>query len=133
MAINGINGPGFNPYGGAGATRTGEVAPRTAVPTRAPGGDTAAGNQAVTHSHAAPQKSVADAIKSDASARAAQVQSAEAPNGVDQELWSVLTKEERSFFVKAGAMGPLTYGRFSAAQGTPPAPMLRGGRLDIKA
>lgn len=123
MAINSINGPAFNPYAsGVGSTRGSDVAPRTPLLPRAP-------NDVPTTS----QKTVAEAIKSDASARAAQVQSSDAPQGVDQDLWSVLTKEERSFFVKSGAMGPLTYGRFSAAQGSTPAPMLRGGRLDIKA
>ena len=36
---------------------------------------------------------------------------AEAPPGTDPALWSVLSGEERAFFAKAGAMGPLTYGR----------------------
>lgn len=123
MSINGINGPAFNPYAsGVSPNKASEVGSRSAIPVRT--------------SNDAPvleQKTVAEAIKSDASARAAQVHSAEAPQGVDQDLWSVLTKEERSFFVKAGVMGPLTYGRFTAAQGAAPAPMLRGGRLDIKA
>jgi len=128
MAINSINGPAFNPYAsGVGSTRGSEVTPRTPLLPR-PSNEIPAPSQKSVAS-----KSVADAIKSDASARAAQVQSPDAPQGVDQDLWSVLTKEERSFFVKSGAMGPLTYGRFSAAQGSTPAPMLRGGRLDIKA
>ncbi len=128
MAINSINGPAFNPYAngvgsnGVGSARSGDNTPRTAVPVRTANDTPVAG-----------QTSVADAIKNAAGARAAQVSSADAPEGVDQQLWSVLTKDERSFFVKAGAMGPLTYGRFSAAQGSTPAPMLRGGRLDIKA
>lgn len=123
MAISGINGTGFNPYAnGVSSTRGGDQATRSPLSSRSP-------NDALV----APQKSVADAIKNDASSRAAQVASGQAPEGVDQDLWSVLTKDERSFFVKAGAMGPLTYGRFTAAQTPTPAPMLRGGRLDIKA
>lgn len=123
MAINSINGPAFNPYAnGVGSARNGDIPPRAPLAPRT-------SNDVPV----ASQKSVAEAIKSDANARAAQVQSADAPHGVDQDLWSVLTKDERSFFVKAGAMGPLTYGRFSASQGSTPAPMLRGGRLDIKA
>ena len=56
----------------------------------------------------------------------------EAPAGTDPELWSVLTSDERSYFAKASALGPLTYGRISAAaQGAPPA--ARGGRLDVRA
>ncbi len=56
----------------------------------------------------------------------------EAPTGTDPELWSVLSADERTFFAKLGAMGPLTYGRMMmAGQQTPPA--LRGGRLDVRA
>lgn len=55
----------------------------------------------------------------------------EAPAGTDPELWSVLSAEERTFFARAGAMGPLTYGqRLSAPQSG--APMVRGGRLDVR-
>jgi hypothetical protein len=141
MAINGINGSGFNPYGVG--SRPTVNAPTAPVPTRATDPSSNAGNagsatDATNASHASngastPQRSVADAIKSDAAARAAAVNSSKAPDGVDQDLWSVLSKEERSFFVKAGAMGPLTYGRFSSGQAPTQAPLVRGGRLDIKA
>ena len=138
MAINGINGSGFNPYGVG--SRPTVNAPMAPVPTRATDPSSSAGNatDATNASHASngastPQRSVADAIKSDAAARAAAVNSSKAPDGVDQDLWSVLSKEERSFFVKAGAMGPLTYGRFSSGQAPTQAPLVRGGRLDIKA
>jgi hypothetical protein len=43
--------------------------------------------------------------------------SVEAPAGTDPELWSVLTADERSFFAKASALGPLTYGRISDGGG----------------
>jgi len=136
MAINGINGSGFNPYGiGSRPTvNTPASTGATSLPTRATDPSTTA-NDATNASNGAstPQRSVADAIKSDAAARAAAVNSTQAPDGVDQDLWSVLSKEERSFFVKAGAMGPLTYGRFSSGQGPTQAPLVRGGRLDIKA
>jgi hypothetical protein len=57
----------------------------------------------------------------------------QAPPGTDPELWNVLSAEERVFFAKLGAMGPLTYGRvLSQAQQAPP-PAARGGRLDVKA
>jgi len=135
MAINGINGSGFNPYGIG--SRPTVNAPAAPVPTRATDPSSNAGNatDATNASNGAstPQRSVADAIKSDAAARAAAVNSSKAPDGVDQDLWSVLSKEERSFFVKAGAMGPLTYGRFSSGQAPTQAPLVRGGRLDIKA
>lgn len=123
MAINGIGGGGFNPYA-TGATRPGATTPRQATQET---------QQTPNGVGAADHKSIANAIKNDATARNAQLNSANAPVGVDQELWSVLSKEERSFFMKAGTMGPLTYGRMSSSQTPAPAPMLRGGRLDIKA
>jgi len=120
MAINGIGGSGFNPYA-TGIARPNAGAPRQTTPQTP-------SDVAVTDPH-----SLANAIKSDAAARTAQLNSATAPNGVDQDLWSVLSKEERSFFMKAGTMGPLTYGRMSSAQSPATPPILRGGRLDIKA
>lgn len=61
--------------------------------------------------------------------------SADAPPGVDPQLWSVLTADERTHFAKLSAMGPLTYGRgvsaFNVADAPPPA--VRGARLDIRA
>jgi hypothetical protein len=56
----------------------------------------------------------------------------QAPPGTDPELWSVLSAEERVFFAKLGAMGPLTYGRVLSQAQQPPAPAARGGRLDVK-
>lgn len=144
MSIHGVNHSNFNPYArnvgtavpaanttrpsGLGATvpTTGTTGP--SAPTTVPNGIA----NGIANGTSSP-KSVADAIKQDAAARTAQVNSSDAPDGVDQDLWSVLTKEERGFFVKAGAMGPLTYGRFTASQTPAPAPIVRGGRLDIKA
>ncbi len=57
----------------------------------------------------------------------------EAPAGTDPELWSVLSSEERGFFAKSGAMGPLTYGRIMQQGAQPVPPAVRGGRLDIRA
>ncbi|MDF1504966.1 hypothetical protein, partial [Roseisolibacter sp. H3M3-2] len=65
---------------------------------------------------------------------------AEPPAGTDPALWSVLTGEERAYFAKAAAMGPLTYSRISAGvnavRGTPQ-PALQGAaigaRLDVRA
>lgn len=56
----------------------------------------------------------------------------EAPAGTDPELWGVLTSEERTFFARVGAMGPLTYGHVMNSARTD-TPIMRGGRLDIKA
>lgn len=67
----------------------------------------------------------------------AQTLPAEAPAGTDPELWAVLSADERAYFAKVGAMGPLTYGRImSGGQYTPAANVgayARGGRLDVKA
>jgi len=56
----------------------------------------------------------------------------EPPPGTDPALWSVLSGEERAFFAKAGAMGPLTYGRALAEMKSAQLPATRGGRLDVK-
>jgi hypothetical protein len=58
--------------------------------------------------------------------------SAEAPTGTDPALWSILSTEERSFFAKSGAMGPLTYGRAFTDMKSAQLPANRGGRLDVK-
>jgi hypothetical protein len=52
---------------------------------------------------------------------------AEAPPGTDPVLWSVLTADERRFFAKLQASGPLTYGPRSA--NVPPG-LVRGVRID---
>jgi hypothetical protein len=57
---------------------------------------------------------------------------AEPPPGTDPALWSVLSAEERGFFAKAGAMGPLTYGRAMREMKSAEMPASRGGRLDVK-
>lgn len=54
------------------------------------------------------------------------------PPGTDPLLWNVLSADERAYFAKLGAMGPLTYGRVLGGQMAPPAPATRGGRLDLK-
>lgn len=55
---------------------------------------------------------------------------APAPAGQNAELWSVLTQEERDFFMVQNDLGPLTYGQRSAQSG-PEAP--RGLRVDLRA
>jgi len=66
-----------------------------------------------------------------ATAKSSQALSAEPPAGTDPALWSVLSSDERAFFAKAGAMGPLTYGRALREQNVQ-MPASRGGRLDVK-
>ena len=56
----------------------------------------------------------------------------EPPPGTDPALWSILSGEERAFFAKAGAMGPLTYGRAFSEMKAAQMPVSRGGRLDVK-
>jgi hypothetical protein len=56
----------------------------------------------------------------------------EPPAGTDPALWSVLSGEERAFFAKSGAMGPLTYGRALRDMNSAQIPASRGGRLDVK-
>lgn len=62
---------------------------------------------------------------------------AEAPDGTDPELWQVLTTEERAFFARMNAMGPLTYGRVTpapaASHNAGEGPLPRGGRIDVRA
>jgi hypothetical protein len=57
---------------------------------------------------------------------------ADPPPGTDPALWSILSGEERAFFAKAGATGPLTYGRAFSDMKTAQLPANRGGRLDVK-
>jgi hypothetical protein len=68
---------------------------------------------------------------SSAAAPASRALPSEAPTGVDPELWSVLTTEERTHFAKLAQLGPLTYGRGLMAS-APAAPAARGARLDIR-
>ncbi len=57
---------------------------------------------------------------------------AEAPAGTDPTLWSVLTNDERNFFAKTAASGPLTYSRIKDVTNPVPA-AARGIRLDVRA
>lgn len=52
-----------------------------------------------------------------------------APPGTDPALWSVLTSEERAWFERAQALGPVTYGPDATA---PAAPLRRGARIDLR-
>jgi hypothetical protein len=61
--------------------------------------------------------------------------SAQAPEGTDPALWSVLTSDERAFFSRVVTSGPLTYSKMAAANANRPAamPSIRGGRIDFRA
>jgi hypothetical protein len=81
----------------------------------------------------APSQQPATALRAPAGAPgAAAALPAEAPAGTDPALWSILSSEERGFFAKSQAMGPLTYGRKMAERMEPAMPAVRGGRLDIR-
>ncbi len=74
-----------------------------------------------------------DVAPTRASGRVNAIVPAEAPPGTDPVLWSVLTSEERAFFAKASAQGPLTYTKMMAPQAPASAPaMPRGSRMDVR-
>jgi hypothetical protein len=52
-----------------------------------------------------------------------------APEGVDGELWSLLTTEERAHFSRFAAMGGVTYGPRSTPSSRP---LVSGQRLDLR-
>jgi len=62
-------------------------------------------------------------------AKSEEPQSLRPPKGTDPELWKVLTADERAFFARDEAMGPLSYGSRIASQPSLPA---RGGRLNLR-
>jgi hypothetical protein len=117
MSINGIRGPygGLQPAG-------------TPAPSRPPSGATTGTGQARPTAVPVPASPTKPAA-----AAAPQAVPVQPPTGTDPELWSVLTQDERSYFAKLGAMGPLTYGRILSGQLQPTTPHVVGGRLDVKA
>ena len=110
MSINGVRGP----YG--------TITQRPVAP-----------NAAQTEAARAKQVARPQTVAAPAAPAHAAGVSVAPPPGTDPELWTVLTPDERSYFAKLGAMGPLTYGRVLSGQMQPPAPSVRGGRLDVKA
>ena len=119
MSIHGIRGP----Y--AGGIRP--DAPTPGRPLGLPAQGTGSAPRTIV-----PAPAAVPASKSTTAPASAAV-TAQPPQGTDPELWSVLTQDERTYFAKLGAMGPLTYGRVLAGQLQPAAPHVRGGRLDVKA
>ena len=57
--------------------------------------------------------------------------SAPPPEGVQPELWQVLSDDERAFLVEQLSLGPLTYSPNRKASADPQLPT--GQRLDVKA
>lgn len=126
MSVNGI--PNTNPLTSAGSLLRTDT--RTDAARAGQGGRN--GAHAVAESNA---RTAALRPQTPIAGHAAATQGAvpaEAPSGTDPELWSVLTSEERNFFARNAALGPLTYSRIKAvSQPTPPA--ARGIRLDVRA
>jgi hypothetical protein len=60
----------------------------------------------------------------------------QAPAGTDPKLWSVLTSDERAYFMKSESTGPLTYGRVMSpgadGQQAPALHARRGARVDLR-
>lgn len=112
MAIGGIQG------NGGGAIRPGTFGPKSGDAAAQRADRERSAIQAGVPAHVAPATVPAEdgAIP------------VEAPPGTDPALWSVLTADERRYFAKLSAMGPLTYGR----RPTPAAqPQVRGARIDM--
>ncbi|HLU24473.1 MAG TPA: hypothetical protein VKZ58_02020 [Longimicrobiales bacterium] len=99
---------------------------------REPGHPAAGGaSRQVTERERASAGSAAGAVAgSGATSPSASAVPAAAPPGTDPALWSVLTTEERAYFARVQAMGPLTY-RPGAGDASS-APAVRGGRIDIR-
>ncbi|MDQ8154402.1 MAG: hypothetical protein P3B98_07035 [Gemmatimonadota bacterium] len=82
------------------------------------------------------QRAAAPAAAAQAKPAAANaVMSAQAPEGTDPALWSVLTSDERAFFSRVVTSGPLTYSKMAAASASRATtmPAIRGGRIDFRA
>ena len=54
-----------------------------------------------------------------------------APDGVNAELWSVLTQQEKQFFLQQSELGSLTYAPTRSSPQSAGAP--RGQRIDVRA
>ncbi len=125
MSINGISNPLLANLGAIGrpdATRPGTDRAGTTANT----GTSAATNPANARPALKPQTPIAGQGATQSSVPL------EAPPGTDPTLWSVLTNDERSFFAKSAALGPLTYSRIKSASNPVP-PAARGVRLDVRA
>ncbi len=123
MAINGISNPLLTGLGGVGRPDTA----RTNPDRTAPAGNNRPAAAPLTRAPLKTQTPIAG------QAAAQQAVPVEAPPGTDPSLWSVLTSDERNFFAKSAASGPLTYSRIKDVTNPPAAPIARGVRLDVRA
>lgn len=124
MSINGITNPLLSSLGSIGRPDT--TRPTTDRAGTAGHAETAANAAANARPALKPQTPIAG------QGAAQSAVPAEAPAGTDPTLWSVLTADERNFFAKTAALGPLTYGRIKAVSHPAP-PSARGVRLDVRA
>ena len=120
MSINGITNPLLANLGVIGRPETNRPS------TDRSGAASNAANSVANAPALKPQAPIAGA------AAAQTAVPAEAPAGTDPTLWSVLTADERNFFAKTAALGPLTYGRIKSVSHPAP-PAARGVRLDVRA
>lgn len=127
MSINGITNPLLANLGAIGRPEVARPATDRANPYGTPAGATNANTGA---NAARPALKAQTPIAGQGVAQSAVP--AEAPAGTDPTLWSVLTADERNFFAKTAALGPLTYSRIKAATNPQP-PAARGVRLDVRA
>jgi hypothetical protein len=85
----------------------------------------------------APAAPAAPASAAQGAAQASAAQASAVPAGSDPALWSILTSQERDFFLRHASLGAVTYGpRGAAAAGRSAAAMADapvGQRIDIRA
>jgi len=125
MSVNGINNSPLLPN--YGATRSNAAATQNANQnTRTQNTGAQGAQQGAKSAALKPQTPIAG------QGTPQSVVPAEAPAGTDPTLWSVLTTDERNFFAKTAALGPLTYSRIKAVSNPVP-PAARGVRLDVRA
>ncbi len=104
--------------------------PSTVIPSALPGYRPGAEGPGISRGeNAGPSVSTPPSVAPSSSPEAG---TARAPDGVDPALWSLLTGEERTHFLKSRSLGPLTYGQGSRSTTSDAPPALRGGRLDVR-
>lgn len=95
-----------------------------------------ADSQAVTRlaAHGAAATAAIVPAASPAASRTESGLSVQAPAGTDPALWSILTAEERAFFARQAASGPLTYFKVTMPDTTLAGTAAsRGRRIDVRA
>ena len=65
-------------------------------------------------------------------AAAASASEAGTPGAADPEMWSLLTADERSFYLRSAVRGPATYAPGANPSPEPSAGHRLGGRIDLR-